>query len=190
MLKTLIAITLLFGSSQLIAQEIEGVDIPEYVTLLDPGNHIELNGAGLNTNSRLSTHIVALYLKKKSSNVDAILSMPGSKRVFMHFLHDQVEKEDLIKTWADGFKNNHSAEQFSALKARLEKFSTLFRAVKKGEVILLDYLPNIGTEVQINDDLIGLIQGKDFYQALLKVWLGSSPVDDRLKKTMLGLSGK
>ena len=56
-------------------------------------------------------------------------------------------------------------------------------------MIRFDYLPEEGTQVWLNDDLMCTIKGMDFYRALLKVWLGSMPSDMDLKEAMLGTSG-
>jgi len=41
--------------------------------------------------------------------------------------------------------------------------------------------------VTIKGNEVALIKGKDFYQALLKIWLGEEPADDGLKDALLGL---
>jgi hypothetical protein len=35
-------------------------------------------------------------------------------------------------------------------------------------------------------EVLGTVQGEDFYRALLKVWLGDKPADKGLKKAWLG----
>lgn len=187
MIKRLFTLCLIVIPFHLHALEIEGVEIPKQIALLDPGNNIKLNGAGIRTKFVFNIYIGALYLKKKSSDVNTILTMPGQKRIMMHVLYDEVSKEKLTSGWTDGFQNNNSSEIFTSLKPRLDKFNTLFQTVKKGDIILLDYLPGIGTEVHINDGLKGMIPGDDFYQALLKVWLGNEPADANLKNAMLGI---
>ncbi|MDH5178397.1 MAG: chalcone isomerase family protein [Gammaproteobacteria bacterium] len=187
MMHKLITLSLLLIPVNVSALEIVGVEIPEQVTLLDPGNRINLNGAGIRSKFVFNIYIGALYLKTQSSDVDTILNMKGQKRVMMHILYDEVSKEKLINGWNDGFSNNHSSEEFAKLQARLTQFNSLFTTVKKGDVITLDLLPDIGTEVRINEEIKGMIPGNDFYQALLKVWLGDSPADGTLKKAMLGI---
>lgn len=171
----------------LVALEIEGIELPEQVTLLDPGNRINLNGAGIRTKFVFNIYVGALYLKKKSSDVQTILTMPGQKRVSMHILYDEVTKEKLINGWNTGFEKNNDKAAFDKLAQRLKRFNTYFTTAKKGDVFHFDYLPGIGTEVHINDDVKGMIPGEDFYQALLKVWLGNEPADTNLKNAMLGL---
>ncbi|MEQ1914804.1 MAG: chalcone isomerase family protein, partial [Sideroxydans sp.] len=65
----------------------------------------------------------------------------------------------------------------------------LFDAVKevnKGDLITLDYQPSNGTTVSVNGVARGTIAGAAFNRALLKVWLGTKPVQDDLKKGLLG----
>ena len=62
-----------------------------------------------------------------------------------------------------------------------------FPDLKAGDVVLLDYVPVQGTYVTINTEKKGVIEGADFYAALLDVWLGEDPADDDLKDAMLGI---
>ena len=56
---------------------------------------------------------------------------------------------------------------------------------KNSNEVLLDYLPGQGTRVTIKGDVKGVIDGKDFNDALLNIWLGDEPADDDLKEAML-----
>ena len=60
-------------------------------------------------------------------------------------------------------------------------------AAKKGDIIHLDWLPEQGTRITLNDKAIGRdIAGEDFYRALMKIWLGPKAVQDSLKDALLG----
>jgi len=77
--------------------------------------------------------------------------------------------------------------------ARIEELLAIMNALveaKKGDAILLDFLPDSGTRVVVNGQPRGKpIAGDDFYRALLRIWLGDKPVDGDLKKGMLGQPG-
>jgi hypothetical protein len=61
------------------------------------------------------------------------------------------------------------------------------KEAKKGMAITLDWLPAAGTQMTVNGKPAGAaIAGEDFYQALLRIWLGPKPVQDDLKKALLG----
>jgi hypothetical protein len=48
-------------------------------------------------------------------------------------------------------------------------------------------VPAAGTQLTVDGKPSGApIPGEDFYRALLKIWLGEHPVQDDLKKALLG----
>jgi hypothetical protein len=49
----------------------------------------------------------------------------------------------------------------------------------------VDYLPGTGTQIRINGESKGTIEGEDFHKATLKIWLGDAPASTGLKKAML-----
>jgi hypothetical protein len=58
--------------------------------------------------------------------------------------------------------------------------------VVEGDEILLAYVPGKGTSVSIRGTEKGTVEGKDFTDALFSVWLGANPVQEDLKKALLG----
>lgn len=184
LVRVIILLTALSSAIELNAREIAGVNVPQQVQL--GGQDLVLNGAGIRTKFVFDIYVGALYLTGKATSTEQVLSMTGPKRVLMHFLYDEVDKQKLTDGWIEGFEENHSDAQFKALRPQLEAFNKLFVSVKRGDHIKLDYLPESGTRVTINDQLKGTIPGADFYPALLKVWLGDEPADDDLKEAMLG----
>lgn len=176
-------IALLMGLN-LGAREISGITVPEQIELA--GTQLPLNGAGIRTKFVFDIYIGALYLPQKTKDVKQAINMAGPKRVLMHFLYDEVEKEKLTDGWTDGFEDNLSDKDFAALKPRLADFNKLFVTTKRGDQILLDYVPGTGTQVIINTQNKGNVPGEDFNSALLKIWLGDDPADDDLKEAMLG----
>ena len=183
LIKYLLPVVILLSGLQVAAREISGVSIAEQQTLA--GQPLPLNGAGIRTKFVFDIYIGALYLPTKTREAKQAISIPGPKRVLMHILYDEVDKEKLTDGWTAGFENNLNDKAFDALKPRLAEFNKLFTSVKKGDQILLDYLPGTGTQVTINKQLKGSVPGEDFNQALLKVWLGDDPADSDLKEAML-----
>jgi hypothetical protein len=60
------------------------------------------------------------------------------------------------------------------------------KEAKKGMSIALDWT-GTATEVLIDGKPAGAaIEGDDFYAALLRIWLGDKPVQDDLKRSLLG----
>jgi hypothetical protein len=179
--------SLILASRAATAASIDGVAVPDSITAPDGGPVLTLNGAGVREKLFLDIYVGALYLPAKSSDADAILASPDPACVAMHFIHKKVSRKKIIGAWKDGLAANHSAAEMQALRPQLERFNDLFRTVHRGDVIRICYLPDIGTEVQINDERRGIVPGEPFFHALLRIWLGPEPVSADLKKDMLDL---
>lgn len=184
--KKIIALFLALFLGTASAIEIEGVKLTDTIKSKKTGSTLSLNGAGIRTKFIFDIYVCALYLEKKSSNPFEILESLHEKEVYMHFLYDEVSKEKLVSGWNDGFESNHTEQEMKGLRERLNKFNAMFSTVKKGNTIRLGFLTDGTLTVQINKKKKGDIQGHDFQQALLKVWLGDEPVTADLKAAMLG----
>lgn len=167
------------------ALEVKGVKVDETVQV--GGNALVLNGAGVRTKVVFKVYVAALYLTQKQADANVVISDTGNKRVSMHFLRD-LSAEKLLHAMGEGFEANSSTAEMTAIEPQMKAFKQMMtsaKAVKEGDVILLDYtLTN--TAVSLNGKALGNIEGAAFNQALLRVWLGGNPVDADLKKAMLG----
>ena len=183
-IQKLVVIYSLLSSATLFAKEVSGINIPENATLSE-NTQLQLNGAGIRSKFFFDIYIGALYVESKSNSAKTLISNPGANRMLMHLLYDKLAKEKITSGWTNGFKENNTEQQFQKLKSSLEKFNALFTDVNKGDVILLDYIPQTGTEVKINKKLLGTIPGDEFNKSLRKVWLGDEPADSDLKDALL-----
>lgn len=168
------------------AAEVEGVKLADRVQLA--GSELMLNGAGVRTRVFFKVYVGALYLQNKAGSTDAVLGDAGAKRIAMHMLRD-LEAEQLLSALNDGLKKNLAPADLARLEPQVKQLDGVFtavKAVKKGDVVLLDYLPGAGTRVTVRGEDRGTIPGEDFNRALLRIWLGESPADASLKKAMLG----
>jgi hypothetical protein len=167
------------------ARDVAGIDLPETLQVAAGTPPLVLNGAGIRKKFFFKIYVAGLYLPSHQTSTEAILDMPGPKRVHMHFLYKEVERDKLVTGWQEGFENNLDKASLVQLAPRLAKFNQLFRTMHRGDVIDLDYQPEEGTQVLFNGELQGVIEGDDFYAGLLKVWLGQQPADADLKTALL-----
>jgi len=93
----------------------------------------------------------------------------------------------MVNGWNEGFENNLSEADFKQLKPRIDQFNNLFETLHENDVVTMDFIPAKGTVVSIRGVEKGVIPGADFYQALLKVWLGDEPPGESFKQQLLGL---
>ena len=61
--------------------------------------------------------------------------------------------------------------------------------LKKGDVISMEWVPNVGTNMFVNGKKLGdTFLDVAFFNAVLKIWIGDNPVDSSLKKQLLGIT--
>jgi hypothetical protein len=177
---------LLLSALQAPAAEVAGVRIEDKARVANA--ELVLNGAGLRKRVFFQVYAIGLYLPQKSSNPAAILAQPGPKRVAIHMLRD-VGADTFTEALADGIRANHSEAEAKALEPRVKALAAIMaelKEAKKGMAIALDWN---GTETRLLADGKPTgqpIAGEDFYRALLRIWLGDNPVQDDLKKALLG----
>lgn len=166
------------------AVEIEGIDVPPKAVV--GGQKLVLNGAGVRSKFFFDIYVGALYLPRRTGSAEAAMTMPGPKRVAMHFIYHEVSRKKLVAGWEEGLTKNQPKAALAALRNRLDRFNALNDTVHAGDVILPDLLADGSTRVSINGRLQGSIAGKDFQRALLAVWLDKRLADRDLKRAMLG----
>lgn len=163
------------------AAELEGVKVPDTVTVGD--KTLKLNGQGLRVKFVFKVYVASLYLEQTSTTAADIIKTDQARRVEMAMLRD-LDKKTINEAIKDGFEKN-SGPNMAALQERLNKFSEKITDVKKGATLIIQYVPGKGTTVEGGTDTY-VAEGKDFADALFSVWLGAKPVDEGLKKGMLG----
>lgn len=170
------------------AAELEGVRLADTARVTEGGAELRLNGAGVRTRFLFRVYVGALYLSAKTAAANAVINNADAKRIALYLLRE-LSSEQLFGALEDGLKNNHSADDLARLDARVKQLRAIFEAVKvakPGDVIFIDYLPEQGTRITVNNSVKGVIPGADFNRALLRIWLGDSPADADLKKGLLG----
>ena len=58
--------------------------------------------------------------------------------------------------------------------------------MKTGDEVTMTYVPAVGLKLAIRGKEVGLIQGKDFADAVMACWLGDKPPSEDLKSGVLG----
>ena len=76
----------------------------------------------------------------------------------------------------------------SARPRRIDALHRAYRDVRPDDRYSLTYLPDVGTELRLNNELLASIPGNDFAEAYFGIWLGNQPLDEGLRDELLGRS--
>ncbi len=168
------------------ALEVAGVKIAD--TERAGGTTLVLNGAGVRTRLLFKVYVAALYLPVRQNQAEAVLAAPPPRRVQLTMLRD-VAADTFSEALRKGLDANTSPAQRAALAPRIAAFEAHIQSqgeARAGTVYVLDETA-AGMQLSVNGRPVGVpIAGSDFFRALLSVWLGEAPVQDDLKRALLG----
>jgi hypothetical protein len=171
------------------AAELDGVTFEDRVQVA--GQDLLLNGMALRTRyAFVKVYVAALYLAGKTTSASAAIEARGPKRIALVMLRDATA-EQFLESIDAGLKANNTAAELAQVKTPVDELFAKIRAIgqaKKGMRIVLDYSgPAQGTVLVVDGAPQGrAMGGEEFYRALLRIWLGDNPVQEDLKKSLLG----
>ena len=169
--------------------ELAGVKYPQSVQV--GGSNLVLTGAGIRYKFVIKVYTAGLYMQAKASTPEAVLSAPGNKRMHVVMLRD-IDGNELGKLFTRGMQDNVTREQFSKFIPGMLQMADIFstrRKLNAGDAFSVDYVPGTGTQVIVNGKPTGeIIKEPEFFNALMRIWLGTSPADHALKDALLGVA--
>ena len=167
--------------------ELAGVKIEDKLDL--GGSTLVLNGAGIRYKAIFKVYTAGLYLTRKASTPDTVLATPGAKRLAVTLLRD-IDAEELGRLFLRGVSDNTPKNQMAQLLPGLLRISKVFtdqKQLKTGDTFSIDWIPGSGTVMTINNVKQGdPVKEQAFFDALMRIWLGPSPADWKLKELLLG----
>ncbi|WP_125723777.1 chalcone isomerase family protein [Flavobacterium ustbae] len=184
----LLTVLLSFQFSTVSAQtqiEVNGVSVPRKIEF--QGKSLQLNGAGGRSKMWLEVYVQALYLSQLTQDPQFIIDSDTEMAVRIEITSSMVSSNKLTKAMNTGFEKSAGAN-LEELRPRIEQLkSFLSDAITEKDVFVLAYNPfDQNVYVSKNEVLKGKISGFDFKKALFGIWLSDKPVDETLKKHLLG----
>lgn len=157
---------------------------PDRISL--DGEELVLNGSGVRkaTIFRVKVYAAALFVAKRTSSADELLSGRTTKQVHMRFLRD-VSKEKLGQAWRDGLAANSNLPASS--QGAFDSFIQSMRDVSEGDELVIT-LKDGSVAASLNGALLTRVSDGALTQQLLAVWVGPQPPNEDLKSGLLGLT--
>jgi len=168
-------------------KDIAGIKLDNPVEVA--GSKLALNGAGVRYKAVFPVYVAGLYLSQKAGTPEEVLAAPGPKRISITMLRS-IDSAELGKLFTRGVEDNAPRGEMSKLVPGLLRMGQIFsdqKTLSKGDNFVIDWIPGTGTVITVK----GKPQGEpfkepEFFNALLKIWLGPNPADWKLKDAMLG----
>ena len=162
------------------------------IKLADPidlaGAKLQLNGAGIRYKAVFKVYVAALYLDQKAATPEEVYAVAGPKRLSLTLLRE-IDSNELGKSFTKAFEENAPKTEMSRLIPGLLKMGQVFSDQKKmlaGESVTIDWVPGTGTVISVKGKPQGeAIKEIEFFNAMMRIWLGPKPADWKLKEELL-----
>jgi hypothetical protein len=183
-----LCVTLLLSTATVFAAlDVSGVKFEESID--QRGTKLVLNGAGVRYKAVFKVYAAGIYLSKKATTAEEALAMPGAKRISITMLRD-IDANELGKLFSRAVEDNAPKTEMSRLVPGLIRMSQVFTDNKKllaGESFQVEWIPGTGAIMSVK----GKPQGEpfkepEFFNALMRIWIGPNPADWKLKDALLG----
>lgn len=150
-----------------------------------------INGTGMRYKAMFKVYAAALYTPNRASTPEEVINQDGPKRLRLVMLRS-VAADELGKLFTKGISENIEKSQFAKLAPSVFTMGSVFaqyRELVPGDTIDIDWIPGSGTVIRVRGQVAQTFPDPVFYQAMMRIWLGNSPADWKLKDALLGKAG-
>lgn len=175
-----------FGiADETVKDTVTGEVFPAQITLEEDGHTYTLLATGISTRKKFGVKVysVAHYMEQgplaAGDKFLEILKEGKVKQLTFKWLHNASAKQ-MQEGYLDSFKNILSKEQHTQLENPIQEYVGFFKEpLKKGDTLILRWLPGGKIELLLNQKELGHLSNPDFAKALWSMWFGPKSVVDR-----------
>ena len=145
-----------------------------------------LNGKGTRVVFFMKVYEGSLYLESKSSDADEIINSSSPMALRIDVTSEMITADAMKKALSEGLENSTNNNTGPILNEIKQLSSSFNSDVTSGDFYEFIYIPELGTHVLKNNELVEIILGFDFKKAFFGIFLSNNPIQKNLKKAMLG----
>lgn len=175
---------MLFTSAS--AKQYAGKNIED--TLSYNGKTMQLNGFGLRKKSFISLYVGSLYLTTKSNDAEKIMVDDSSPMAIRLSIKSSFVNEEKMKAATLAGFEKSTGGNTGAIQPQIDALIATYNlGMEVGDVYDLVNMPGSGVHVLRNGEKITMIPSLAFKKALFGIWLSKQPIQQNLKRHMLGM---
>ncbi|WP_394128822.1 chalcone isomerase family protein [Shewanella maritima] len=164
------------------AKQVAGIELETRVSA--QGQELKLNGAGVRSKFFMDLYVGSLYLPEPQTQLEAVLAQ-NVAAVRLNITSGMITSKRMTDAITEGFELA-AGNDLPKLQEKVDTFMAMFTdEITEGDQFTFVTTKDQGVESFKNGQSQGSIEGEDFRQALLKIWLGDKPAQRSLRKAML-----
>ncbi len=152
------------------------------------GRLLVLNGAGLRSLLMLKVYVAALYVTRPARTAEAVLFSPETRAVEL-IIKRSIDAGTILDSFHGALRQNLRRDLYQSLSPRFDELDTAIRHIRhtrEGDSLCLEFGEDGNTHIRFNGEHRATLNGEGLAAGLLSLWLGDKPVQDSLKKALLG----
>jgi periplasmic protein TonB len=147
---------------------------------------LQLNGISTYTSLKTDQYVAALYAEKVSDQPEKLFDNSLKRRMELRVVAPNIFLRSFVQTWVYGMAINNSKEQIYKNAFQVIAFSDCLKSnLEKGDILVIEYFPKKGTSLTLNYVELQTFPGEDFFNILLRTWIGSVPPSSSMKTELL-----
>jgi protein TonB len=146
-----------------------------------------LNGMAVHVQLGEEQFIAALYADTLSTESRDLLLKDEDKAIELRVLTDNLFARRFQRMWIEGIAINAGATEMERHAQNLASFSNALKfKMTKGDILRIERLTaEKSTKVYLNRQLIETLPNAQFFDLLLRTWLGPVPLSSQFKEALL-----
>ncbi len=160
--------------------------LSSFVTALSAHAEPVLNGIAPFQQLGKDRFVAALYSDSLTDNANEILDTTQQRSMELRITADELSPRRLNRLWIEGMAINNPPHLLTKEADNMVSFTQLIKdKLHRGDSLRLDYRVGAGTEVKVNSVSVGNLPGDQFFDLLLRTWIGSIPLSSTFKNQLL-----
>ncbi|WP_323846941.1 TonB family protein [Microbulbifer magnicolonia] len=146
-----------------------------------------LNGLALEQQFNKDRYIAAVYSDTLGTSASVLLDNNTTRRLEVRIVADSLSARRFRNQWMEGIAINNPGDTLSSQAENMVTFANLFEGrLVKGDHLTVDFTAASGTtQVALNGVALGKIQNRDFFNTLLRAWIGPVPPSSDFRDGLL-----
>ncbi|WP_075188353.1 TonB family protein [Teredinibacter haidensis] len=144
-----------------------------------------LNGLSIHSQLGKEQFIAALSVTSLSSSSSQILMAPEDKQIQVRILANRLSARSFKRMWIEGMAINASSAELTANAQYMADFSNMLKVKLIAGDIFTIRRKDDSVQVILNGIDLGEIQSSEFFNLLLRTWIGPVPLSSGFRDGLL-----
>lgn len=147
---------------------------------------VKLNGVAVHTQLSQEQFVAAVFAETPTNSARSLLLAEEDKAMEVRVVTDTLYARRFKRMWIEGIAINAGGAEMQKHAQHLAEFSNMLRInLKAGDVIRIERKHGRGTNIAVNGVALGTVDSDEFFDLLLRTWVGPVPLSSQFKERLL-----